>query len=255
MQLNFDISIANRYKSKSQQIRIMSENWVEKNIYCVKCGGVLHTFKNNNPVGDFYCTECFEEFELKSKDGKPSQKITDGAYATMMEKIKKNQIPNLFYLTYNADMVVDNLMIIPKYYFTEKIIEKRTPLSLNSRRQGWIGCNINLRPVPESGKLFLIKNKIIKDKKEVLDRFNKMLFLARQPIQSRGWLLDIISCIERLKMTDFSLSDLYRFEKELSIQHPHNENIKAKIRQQLQILRDNQYIRFVHRGKYQLYNK
>lgn len=82
-----------------------------------------------------------------------------------------------------------------------------------------------------------------------------MLFLARQPIQSRGWLLDIISCIERLKMTDFSLSDLYRFEKELSIQHPHNENIKAKIRQQLQILRDNQYIRFVHRGKYQLYNK
>lgn len=89
MQLNFDISIANRYKSKPQQVRIMSENWVEKNIYCVKCGGVLNAFKNNNPVGDFYCTECFEEFELKSKGGKLSQKVTDGAYATMIEKIKK----------------------------------------------------------------------------------------------------------------------------------------------------------------------
>lgn len=252
MELNFNISIANNYKSKPQQIRIMSEDWVARNIYCVKCGGILQVFKNNNPVGDFYCAGCSEEFELKSKNGKPAQKIPDGAYETMMEKIKNNQIPNLFYLTYGADMVVDNLIVIPKYYFAEKMIEKRMPLSINSRREGWIGCNINLRSIPKSAQLFLIKNKIIKDKKHTLDEFNKMLFLAKEPNSSRGWLLDIISCIERLKMRDFSLSDLYGFKKELSTQYPDNENIKAKIRQQIQILRDHNYIRFVHRGRYQL---
>lgn len=154
MELNFNIAIANNYKSKSQQVRIMSEDWVEKNIYCVKCGGVLHAFKNNNPVGDFYCVKCSEEFELKSKSGKLSQKITDGAYTTMIEKIKKNQIPNFFYLTYDVDMIVDNLIVIPKYYFTEKIIEKRTPLSGNSRREGWIGCNINLHLFQKVGNCF-----------------------------------------------------------------------------------------------------
>ncbi|NPA74437.1 MAG: restriction endonuclease, partial [Epsilonproteobacteria bacterium] len=64
--------------------------------------------------------------------------------------------------------------------------------------------------------------------------------------------LDIIKCIEKLDKQSFTLKDIYQFENYLQIKHPENKNIKAKIRQQLQILRDKKYLKFVGRGKYLL---
>ena len=46
------------------------------------------------------------------------------------------------------------------------------------------------------------------------------------------------------------MNDVYFFENQLSIIHPNNHNIKAKIRQQLQILRDKGFIEFLGNGKY-----
>ena len=43
---------------------------------------------------------------------------------------------------------------------------------------------------------------------------------------------------------------MYEFETQLSIQFPENNHIKDKIRQQLQILRDQNMIEFVGRGIY-----
>ncbi len=51
-------------------------------------------------------------------------------------------------------------------------------------------------------------------------------------------------CIERLDMSDFSLADIYAFEAELSAMYPNNHYIRDKIRQQLQVLRDNGYLIF-----------
>ena len=49
---------------------------------------------------------------------------------------------------------------------------------------------------------------------------------------------------------EFQLSDVYSFEEVLSIKHPKNNNIQAKIRQQLQFLRDKGYIEFLGHGRY-----
>lgn len=68
-------------------------------------------------------------------------------------------------------------------------------------------------------------------------------------MESRGWLMDILNCIERLDAT-FTLKNMYEFVKELSIKHPNNNNIEAKIRQQLQFLRDKGFIDFTSRGNY-----
>lgn len=68
----------------------------------------------------------------------------------------------------------------------------------------------------------------------------------------RGWMLDIMRCIERAGRNDFTLDDMYAFESELAVAHPENNHIKDKIRQQLQILRDKGYIDFVSRGHYRL---
>jgi type II restriction enzyme len=45
---------------------------------------------------------------------------------------------------------------------------------------------------------------------------------------------------------------MYVFEQQLYAKHPNNHNIKAKIRQQLQLLRDMSYLKFISRGKYEL---
>ena len=71
-------------------------------------------------------------------------------------------------------------------------------------------------------------------------------------LDTKGWLLDIISCIEKLSKNRFTLQDLYDFEPYLRAKYPNNNNIQAKIRQQLQILRDKNYLMFESRGKYRL---
>ncbi len=66
----------------------------------------------------------------------------------------------------------------------------------------------------------------------------------------RGWLMDIIRCVDKITREIFSLDDLYAFEEELRLKHPDNHNVAAKIRQQLQFLRDKGFIEFLGRGKY-----
>lgn len=253
MNLIFDTNLALDYHSNTQKIRIMSENWVVDNVYCVRCGSKLKHFENNKPVGDMFCENCNEEFELKSNKAKLGKKIVDGAYSTMIEKIENDDIPNFFYLNYSImDYKVKNLLIIPKHYFTKEIIIKRPPLSETARRAGWIGCNIDVSSIPKSGMLYIIKNGQEENKNMVIRNYNKMLFLRKSKGELRGWLLDILKCIESLDKKEFTLNEIYSFEEFLRIKYPNNNNIKAKIRQQLQILRDYGYLSFTNRGEYRL---
>ena len=49
---------------------------------------------------------------------------------------------------------------------------------------------------------------------------------------------------------EFTLADIYNFTTILKEKHPDNNNIEAKIRQQLQVLRDKGYLKFEGKGKY-----
>jgi type II restriction enzyme len=51
---------------------------------------------------------------------------------------------------------------------------------------------------------------------------------------------------------EFTLEDVYAFEPRLRAAYPNNNNIRPKIRQQLQVLRDNGYLEFRDRGLYRL---
>ena len=254
MNLNLYSTIADGYNSNSQKIRVLTENWVNENIYCPSCGNNISEYENNKPVADFYCTRCSEDYELKSKKDKMGRKIVDGAYSTMIERLQSDSNPNFFFLNYNnISLDVTNFIVIPKYFFIPEIIEKRKPLSPTARRAGWIGCNILLDTIPESGKIFYIKNGQKESKDKILNSWNKTNFLKQSTnLQSKGWLLDIIKCIDKLNKNNFNLSDIYQCEKYLKLKHPENNNIQAKIRQQLQFLRDKEYLKFESRGKYRL---
>lgn len=251
MNLSFDLSLAEGYKSPSQIARRLTENWVYKNSYCPNCGEVpLNEFENNKPVADFYCKKCSEEFELKSKGGKLTNTIADGAYSTMIERINSENNPNFFFLTYSKEWSVSDFLIIPKQFFTEEIIIKRPPLAAAARRAGWVGCNIDISKVADAGKVFLVKNAQTINQEIVKETFNKTLFLRTKSKNEKGWVLDIMNCIDLIKKENFSLDDVYKFEEKLKLKYPNNNFIKDKIRQQLQVLRDKGIIEFKGRGKY-----
>ena len=67
-----------------------------------------------------------------------------------------------------------------------------------------------------------------------------------------GWKLDIINCIRVINKPVFTLEELYDFERVLMRKHPENQEIKAKIRQQIQFLRDQGYLEFIGNGVYKL---
>ena len=257
MNLNFNNNIAGGYKSKSQITRILTEDWVAHNMFCPICGApILHHYEANKPVADFFCNECKSDFELKSKESKTSDvgnKIADGAYATMIDRITSLNNPHLFVMTY-SNWSVNNFLIIPNYFFVPDIIEKRNPLKDTARRAGWVGCNIEIGKIPESGKIFIIKDRQEQEKSKVLDYFHRTLALETKKIESGGWLLDVLRCIDRIPSDDFTLDEVYAFSEELKAKHPDNNFVNDKIRQQLQYLRDKGFIKFTTRGHYKKNN-
>lgn len=252
MNLNFENIQVNQYHSASQIARIKTESWVANNMYCPRCGNLhINHFGNNRPVADFYCSNCKNEFEIKSKTGPLDKKINDGAYSTMIERITSNANPDFFFMNYSKEFqCVRDLILIPKHFFVPDIIEKRKPLAETARRAGWIGCNILIEKIPLQGRVEIIKNGKVNDINVVLNKVNKGKLLETGDLKARGWIMDILNCVNNIPTDTFSLSMIYSFTEYLSEKHPQNNNIQAKIRQQLQILRDLGFIEFLGKGQY-----
>ena len=67
MNTPFSLTIAEKYRSPSQKIRIATEDWVKKQSYCPSCGCDISSYENNKPVADFYCLKCKEDYEILAK--------------------------------------------------------------------------------------------------------------------------------------------------------------------------------------------
>ena len=251
MRLSFDTSLSEKYNSSAQKIRVMSESWLGDNMYCPNCGNPrISHLTNNSPVADFQCDNCGEIYELKSKNGNLGKKIADGAYSTMIERITSDSNPDLFLLQYSKSLSVTELLLIPRFFFVPDVIEKRKPLAATARRHGWIGCNILFGEIPQQGKISVIQNSRILDRQNVIQNYDRIKQLRTKSIDSRGWLLDVLSCINDIPKTEFNLSDVYGYVEVLQKKHINNNNVEAKIRQQLQFLRDKGFIEFLGKGQY-----
>lgn len=253
MKLGFEES-QTPYSSGSQSARAWTEQWVRTWAYCPNCGASnINPFPNNSPVADFHCTSCKEEYELKSQKSRFGSKVLDGAFKTKCERLAADNNPNLFLMNYDIKRLsVVNLLVVPKHFFVRDIIEERKPLAATARRAGWVGSHILLNQIPQSGKIYIIRDGQIESRDSVLSLWNRTLFLRDQPQEARGWLIDVMKCVEALGKQEFQIEDVYAFESRLSRIYPGNNNIKPKIRQQLQFLRDRGYLDFVARGYYRL---
>jgi type II restriction enzyme len=252
MNLKFNLAVSSGYISSSQIARVLTESWVKQNIFCPSCGNEeLNQFSNNSPVADFFCKTCKSEYELKSKKDSFTPRIVDGAYSKMLERINCENNPHFFFLNYSSKTLeVSNFLVIPRYYIINDVIEKRKPLSSVARRAGWIGCNILLQSIPKSGKIFVVKNGELINKRTVIDTWSKTAFLADQKKENRGWTIEVIKVIDKMPNQEFKLSDVYKFESSFQEKFPNNNFVKDKIRQQLQVLRDKGILQFLGNGGY-----
>ena len=90
----------------------------------------------------------------------------------------------------------------------------------------------------------------ITDEFDVVIQLQQPTSLSTNNHEGGNWLFDILGCINRIPSQVFSLNDMYAFENDLSKKYPQNHNIRPKIRQQLQVLRDKGFLEILGHGLY-----
>lgn len=254
MNLDMPVHLALNYKSFSQKARVISESWGKANLYCPNCSSSsLDSAPNNTKAFDYVCPNCKLTFQLKSKSSAFGNRILDAGYDAMISAIREDRTPNLYALHYNkTSWKVENLILIPHFAFSVSAIEPRKPLSSSARRAGWIGCFIALKNIPSDAKIHLISNGNYISDVHVRNCFHRLRPLKEISSKERGWTLDVLRIIRSLGKKEFSNSDIYNFTLQLQHLHPNNNHVQAKIRQQLQFLRDKGFLEQIKRGVWAL---
>ncbi|MGB7255739.1 MAG: DpnI domain-containing protein [Xanthobacteraceae bacterium] len=76
-------------------------------------------------------------------------------------------------------------------------------MAATARRAGWIGSNILLSQIPQSGKIYIVRDGQIEPTDLVLGQWNKTLFLRDQGQEARGWLIEVMKCVEAIGKNEF----------------------------------------------------
>ena len=253
MDLRLDKRRALGYKSPSQIARRVTEGWAEDNLYCAACSSrALEAQAANTRAVDFRCSSCNAAYQLKSLKTWSERRIPDAGYEAMMHAIRSGCVPNLLVMQYSLDWFVQNLLLVPSFFFTPASIQKRKPLGPKARRAGWVGCNILLDKIADEGKIRVVVDGQPVAAAGVRKRYDEVRPLASIAVSTRGWTLDVLRIVRDIGKPGFSLGEVYMREGVLATAYPNNKNIRPKIRQQLQVLRDLGYIRFEGRGRYSL---
>ena len=259
MDLHLDPSLGSHYRSNSQIARVVTEAWAADNLYCLACSSNhLAATRNNTRVLDFSCPVCGASYQLKGRNGKHGRVVQNSAYGPKMAAIDQGRAPHYAFLDYNRDnWTVTGLFVAPGHFITRSVVQRREPLQDTARRAGWVGSNILLSEIPQDGRISLVSDSHCRDPDAVRDDWNRVAFLSSDTRASGGWGAEVLACVRVLQSEtgeqEFTLRSFYsRFTKPLSRWHPENHNVEAKIRQQLQVLRDGRLLSFLGRGRYRI---
>ena len=253
MQLHCDISIADRYSSQAQRSRVLSEAWFRLNAYCLSCeSDVLRATAANTKATDFVCPECDQRYELKAFRNRPKRTLVDGAYSALIARILNGSVPTLMMLERNDEWEIRSLTAVHHLFLTPNVIQERKPLSATARRAGWVGCNIRLDRIAKDAQIEIVGSRGPNEPRMVREAFQRFGELKNIKPVMRGWTTLTLQVIRGLEREAFTLNDLYKKEEQFLLAYPGNRNIRPKIRQQLQALRDLGYLAFLGDGTYQI---
>jgi type II restriction enzyme len=253
MRLDCDTSIAEGYKSEAQKSRVLSEAWFLSNGYCLACDcDKLTATRANTKATDFVCPSCRQSYELKASHNRLGRTLVDGAYGPLMNRILDGSAPTLMVLERNDKWKIENLTAIHHLFLTPNVIAQRKPLSSTARRAGWVGCNIRLDQIALDARISVVGQGLPCEPRLVRSAFRRFDGLKEIAPSARGWTTLTLRIIRRLNQQEFSLSEVYAKENSFAALYPENNNIHAKVRQQLQVLRDLGYLEFCGQGFYRL---
>ena len=118
-----------------------------------------------------------------------------------------------------------------------------------------MGSNILLGQLSQEARVKVVEAGASRSPIQVRDDWQRYQFLAGK---RGGWAADVLSCIRVLEREtlakEFTLEDFcQRFEADLAARHTGNMNVRPKIRQQMQVLRDGKVLSFVdNKGNYRI---
>jgi type II restriction enzyme len=237
------------YDSPSQRAKHVTEDWVQSQLYCLRCGKSKLEYPNQ-PVLDFECSNCKEQYELKSKKAGFGSRVLNSAYEKKIEKIRDHQNPSFLFLEYDRpSWTVVNLFALPRHLFFPEMIERRKPLRETAKRAGWVGSIIELAKLPVDSRVYVVRDGVVTPERIVLEKWALLSLFQKIPLELRGWALDVWNLIKEFQ-NEFTLLEVYQFEDSLRSLHPQNKHVRDKIRQQLQVLRDAGFVEFKGKGKY-----
>ena len=259
MDLRLNLSIAEGLRNQSQIARRITEDWAERNLFCLACPSqYLVANRPSTPVHDFTCPLCGTIYQLKSKNGHHGKVVANSAYLPKITAIRRGMGPNYAFLQYNRnDLLVTNLFVVPGHFLTESVVQRRPPLRLGTRRAGWVGSNILLSNIPPDGRIAVVSDGVPLDSEVIRWNWERFKFLGSDSRASEGWGPDILSAVRQIQnetgKPEFTLRAFYdQFGGKMAQLHPANNNVEDRIRRQLQLLRDNGILHFLGRGRYRI---
>jgi type II restriction enzyme len=202
------------YKSASQRARVGTESWGAANFFCPACESPsLDVAPRNTVAVDYFCPSCKSPFQLKA---------------------------------------VRTVLLVPHFAFALSAVERRKPLASTARRAGWVGCNILLEKIPVHARIPIVSEGSPHTPREVRGSYDRLRPLEKLQGEKRGWTLDVLQVLQSLGKLEFTLADVYAHADSLAKLHPNNAHVRDKIRQQLQVLRDLDLLKFLGDGSYRL---
>jgi type II restriction enzyme len=166
-------------------------------------------------------------------NGPEGKRVVDGAYLTMIRKIRDGSAPSLILLQYDYEPLkgathwtIRRLVAIHPVFFTESLIEARKVLSPNARRAGWQGCNIRLDRVPDDGRIEIIRNAEPIDTELVRQKYASAQRLAVLDTALRGWTALTLGIVRRLD-SPFSLDQVCAKRAFVETAFPGNRHVEA----------------------------
>ncbi len=249
MNLQMPAALGANYRSPAQQARVITESWMSDQGYCPACLSTLIRATNNSKAVDFGCSQCEVEYQLKSAKSKFGPRVSDGAYETMLAAVRSDNCPALVLMHYRpSDWQVRDLVIIPPFALTEQAIIPRKPLASTARRAGWVGCRIDLSRIAPQARVNVVQSGVVKDQSAVADSYARLKPLQSIKVSQRGWAMAVLNGIQSLGLKRFTTQDAYQLQAIMERIFPGNRNIRPKIRQQLQVLRDMGLLLHLERG-------
>jgi type II restriction enzyme len=70
--------------------------------------------------------------------------------------------------------------------------------------------------------VFVIRERELISKANVLEQWRSTLFLRGKGLDARGWLIEVMRCVDRIGQAAFTLDDVYAYEAHLSALYPSN---------------------------------